>query len=70
MTESDAGRLTDLEIRSAEQERTIAELSDQVAEQWKVIERLQKKLDALTERFLSLEEQSAPEIPVTRPPHW
>ena len=67
---SDAGRLTDLEIRSAEQERTIAELSDQVAEQWKVIERLQKKLDALTERFLSLEEQAAPEIPVTRPPHW
>jgi len=63
-------RLTDLEIRSAEQERIVAELSDQIAEQWKVIERLQKKLDALTTRFLALEEQAAPEIPVTRPPHW
>ena len=29
-----------------------------------------KKVDALTERFLALEEQSAPDIPVTRPPHW
>jgi SlyX protein len=63
-------QLTNLEIRAAEQERTIEELSGQIAEQWTVVERLQKKLDALTERFLSLEERSAPEIPVTRPPHW
>lgn len=70
MTKNDAGRLTDLEIRSAEQERTIAELSDQLAEQWKVIERLQKKLDALTERFLALEDQAQPDVPVTKPPHW
>ena len=54
-----ADRLTHLEIRSAEQ-----------AEQWKVIERLQKKVDALTERFLALEEQTAPGHEVTRPPHW
>ncbi len=63
-------RLTTLEIRNAEQEKTIEELSGQIAEQWKIIERLQKKVDALTERFLALEEQSAPEIPVTKPPHW
>lgn len=65
-----ADRLTTLEIRTAEQERTIEELSTQIAEQWKVIERLQKKVDALTERFLALEERSAPDIPVTKPPHW
>jgi SlyX protein len=65
-----ADRLTTLEIRSAEQERTIEELSGQIAEQWKVIERLQKKLDALTERFLTLEENTGPDIPVTKPPHW
>jgi len=70
MTKSDADRLTELEIRSAEQEHTIAELSDQLAEQWKVIERLQKKLDALTERFLALEDQAQPDVPVTKPPHW
>jgi SlyX protein len=63
-------RLANLEMRAAEQERTIEELSGQIAEQWSVIDRLQKKLDALTERFLTLEEQSAPDIPVTKPPHW
>lgn len=66
----DPDRVTTLEIRVAEQEKVIEELSGQLAEQWKVTDRLQHKLDALTERFLLLEEQAAPEIPVTRPPHW
>jgi SlyX protein len=63
-------RLTALEIRAAEQEKTIEELSAEIAEQWKVIERLRAKVDALTDRFLSLEQQSAPDVPVTKPPHW
>jgi SlyX protein len=65
-----ADRLTTLEIRHAEQEKTIEELSGQVAEQWKVIDRLQKKLDALTNRFLAMEEQAAPPIEARKPPHW
>lgn len=65
-----ADRLTTLEIRNAEHERTIEELSGQLAEQWAAIERLQKKVDTLTEHFLALEESSAPDIPVTKPPHW
>ena len=63
-------RIVQLEILAAEQEKTIAELSGQIAEQWKTIDRLQKKLDVLTERFLALEEQAAPDVPVTKPPHW
>lgn len=63
-------RVTTLEIRLTEQEQTIEELSGQLAAQWQVIERMQKKLDVLTQRFLSLEEASQPEVPVTRPPHW
>ncbi|RIK83249.1 MAG: hypothetical protein DCC69_14615 [Hyphomicrobiales bacterium] len=70
MSAPEEDRLVALEIRYAEQERTLAELSDQLAQQWKTIERLQKKLDALTERFLALEEQATPEAPVTKPPHW
>ena len=65
-----ADRLTTLEIRTTEQERTIEELSGQIAEQWKVIERMQRKLDSLTDRFLALEEQTGDEVPVTKPPHW
>lgn len=63
-------RLTMLEIRAAEQEKTIEELSGQIAEQWATIEGLRRKLDALTDRFLVLEEQTAPDVPATRPPHW
>lgn len=63
-------RLTTLEIRAAEQEKTIEELSGQIAEQWNVIERLQKKLAALTDRFVELEEQASPGHEVTKPPHW
>ncbi|WP_420960214.1 SlyX family protein [Brucella sp. IR073] len=70
MNGSDAERLTELEIRVAEQDKTIEELSSEIAEQWKTIEAMRKKLDALTDRFLVLEEQTAPDIPVTKPPHW
>lgn len=67
---SDEDRVTGLEILAAEQEKTIAELSEQIAEQWKTIEKMQRRLDALTGRFLALEEQAAPDVPVTKPPHW
>jgi SlyX protein len=59
-----------LEMRAAEQERTIEELSGQIAEQWKVIERMQRKLDVLTTRFLALEEHATPAPEATKPPHW
>jgi SlyX protein len=63
-------RITDLEVMVADQERSIADMSAQLTEQWTTIEALRRKLDALTDRFLALEEASAPEIPVTKPPHW
>lgn len=70
MSENLSDRLTELEIRYAEQEKTIEDLSGELAEQWKQIAALNKKLSALTNRFLELEEQTAPEIAVTKPPHW
>lgn len=63
-------RTTALELRVTEQDRSIEELSAQLAEQWKVIDRMRAKLDSLTERFLTLEEQSAPGQEITKPPHW
>jgi SlyX protein len=65
-----ADRIVELERKAAEQERVIDELSAELSKQWREIERLSRTLDVLARRFLALEEQSAPEVPVTRPPHW
>jgi len=67
---SEADRLTHLEMLAAEQDRTIEELSGQIAAQWKEIETLRHKLDVLTRRLVELEANAAPDVPVTRPPHW
>ncbi|PKA41961.1 SlyX family protein [Rhizobium sullae] len=66
----EAGQITKLEEMVAHQAKTIDELSDQLAEQWKVVEQMRTKLDRLTERFLSLEEHSLEAPPITRPPHY
>lgn len=67
---SDEDRVARLEMIVAEQERTIEELSGELAEQWKLIERMRKQLERMTERFLALEERAAPDVPITKPPHW
>lgn len=67
---SDDDRVARLEMIVAEQERTIEELSGELAEQWKLIERMRKQLERMTERFLALEERAAPDVPITKPPHW
>lgn len=67
---SDEARLVKLEELAAHQAKVIEELSDQLAEQWKVIEQIRAKLDRLTERFLTLEESSLEAPAITRPPHY
>ncbi|NTF43408.1 hypothetical protein A6U86_30900 [Rhizobium sp. AC27/96] len=63
-------RITTLEEMVAHQAKIIEELSDQIAEQWKVVEQTRQKLDRLTERFLTLEEQSLDAPAITKPPHY
>ncbi|RAX41555.1 SlyX family protein [Rhizobium tropici] len=63
-------RIIKLEETVAYQAKTIEELSDQLAEQWKVVEQTRQKLDRLTERFLTLEEQSLDAPAITKPPHY
>lgn len=63
-------RITTLEETVAYQTKTIEELSDQIAEQWKVVEQTRQKLDRLAERFLTLEEQSLDAPGITKPPHY
>ncbi|KQY13216.1 SlyX family protein [Rhizobium sp. Root482] len=66
----DHERITRLEETIAHQAKVIEELSDQLTEQWKVVEQTRAKLDRLTERFLNLEEQSIEAPANTRPPHY
>jgi len=70
MTSETENRIIALEETVAHQVKVIEELSDQLAEQWKLVEQTRAKLDRLTERFLSLEEQSLDAPAITRPPHY
>ena len=67
---ADDERIVTLEEIVAHQAKTIEELSDQLAEQWKVVEQTRAKLERLTERFLTLEETSLDAPAITRPPHY
>lgn len=63
-------RLTRLEEMLAHQARMIEDLSDQLAEQWKVVDQTRSKLERLTVRFSSLEEMAGEAPPITKPPHY
>jgi SlyX protein len=69
VTENDE-RIMRLEELAAYQAKVIEELSDQLAEQWKIVEQTRAKLDRLTERFLSMEEASLDAPAITKPPHY
>ncbi|NVP56704.1 SlyX family protein [Mycoplana rhizolycopersici] len=70
LDEDSVGRIAALEEHVAHQGRTIEELSDQLAEQWKLVEQMRAKLDQLAERFLVVEENSLEAPAITRPPHY
>lgn len=63
-------RIMDLETLVTHQARAIEELSSMVAEQWQIIDTMRGKLDALSERFMALEEQSIARPEASKPPHW
>ncbi len=64
-------RITQLEEVIAYQARTIDEMSDQMAAQWKVVEETRSRLERLIERFMVIEEGAfeAPGANV-KPPHY
>jgi SlyX protein len=63
-------RITELEIIAADQARTIDELSTMIAQQWKVIDAMRKKLDEISERFQAVEETALGRPENVKPPHW
>ena len=63
-------QLIDLEAQLAHQTRTIDDLSDSLSKQWDLVEKLERKLSVLTERFLALEQSTGEAPENTKPPHW
>lgn len=62
-------QIAELELRIAEQDRTIADLNEMVVAQWKKIDALERRLGELRDEFDSanLGRSDAPEPP---PPHY
>lgn len=63
-------RLEDLEIMAAHQAQTIEDLSGELRRAYDTIDRLQRAVRSLGERFQALEEISTPKPEVTKPPHY
>ncbi|SMD17315.1 SlyX family protein [Rhizobium sp. RU36D] len=63
-------RITRLEETVAHQARIIEDLSDQLADQWKVVDQTRAKLEWLLVRFATFEEMAGEAPPITKPPHY
>jgi len=59
-----------MEEMLAHHEKTIEDLSSQLAGQWKTITEMESRLQVLTRRFATLEENSLPTPEITKPPHY
>jgi len=67
---SDEQKIQRLEETIAHQSATIDELSEVATKQWQSIDALEKKVNALVQRFLALEDASEGTIENTKPPHY
>jgi SlyX protein len=64
-------RLTELEVKMTHQERQIADLSEMVSEQWKLIQKLGTLLSKADARIESLENNSSTGNQFDeKPPHY
>lgn len=70
MSESSDDRLVSLEETAAHQAAAIEELSRQLAEQWKLTERLRQELLRLSSRFEEIEDTVSSVPQPQKPPHW
>jgi SlyX protein len=61
-------RIDELEMRAAHQERTIGELNDLIAAQWKKTEALERQLQRYAEELQALGPADAPSN--QKPPHY
>lgn len=67
---SEANAILALQELTAHQGRTIEELSEEVRRQGESLDRLERTLRELAQRFLALEDVATPRPEITRPPHY
>lgn len=65
-----AARILVLEEHITHQEKQIDELSDQLNDQWALLERMERVVKRAGDRLLLLEESTDEEPADTRPPHY
>ncbi|RED53339.1 SlyX family protein [Aestuariispira insulae] len=63
-------RLNTLEIHVAELERTVADMSDMISDQWKVIDALKGRVKLLTQQMEDAEFSQRKNLPEPPPPHY
>lgn len=66
----DTARLDRLEMRLTEQDATIEDLNRTVTEQWRLIDRLVRRVEALGDRVEEAAARSGPGAPEPPPPHY
>ena len=63
-------RISELEARSAHQERTVQDLSDGISKQWESIDNLTKLFNYFKEKIINLEELNQINYTDKPPPHY
>lgn len=63
-------RIIAMEETIAHQSQQIEELSAEIAKQWKMIDRLSRNLEMLSEHYQDLEDQLSGPPSATKPPHY
>ena len=63
-------RISELEARSAHQERTVQDLSDGISKQWEIIDNLTKLFNCFKEKIINLEELNQTNYTDKPPPHY
>ncbi len=63
-------RIGEMEEILAHHEKTIEELSSQLAGQWQNITEMERKIYVLTNRLIAVEDTSLETPEITKPPHY
>lgn len=63
-------RIVALEELVAHQAKQIEELSDELAKQWRIVDRMNEKVEILSDNYADLEDQGLGEPANTKPPHY